>query len=131
MFGKIRYRRTAGSSNMKYIYLSHPITKEPFLNINKAVRAASVLHKLGYVVMVPGLTVLYDMIEPTPYEEYMRWDFAWIEKCDCVIRMPGESQGADREVKHAINKLIPVFYGIEGFLKFHYAEKEVAMGGVY
>lgn len=104
---------------MKYIYLSHPITKNnPFHNVNRAVRYAAYLHEKGYVVMVPGLSVLYDMIHPTEYEEYMRWDFAWIERCDCLIRLSGESAGADREVKYALSLGIPVFMGTKNFLMY-------------
>ena len=103
---------------MKYIYLAHPISKgNQFQNIRGAVVTADRLMRAGYVVFNPGLSALHDMIiKGTPYELYMAQDFAWIEKCDCLIRLPGESQGADREVAYAKDIGIPVFFGVEAFL---------------
>ena len=37
-------------------------------------------------------------------------DLAWIERCDALLRMPGESSGADREVEHARAHSVPVFH---------------------
>jgi len=37
----------------------------------------------------------------------------WITVCDCVLRLEGESPGADAEVVLAKKKGIPVFYSID------------------
>jgi hypothetical protein len=34
-------------------------------------------------------------------------------RCDCVLRLPGESSGADAEISLAQEHDIPVFYSIE------------------
>lgn len=77
--------------------------------------------------MVPGLSALYDMIIPTHYEVYMAQDFAWIERCDCLIRLPGESSGADREIEHAKGLGKQVFYGTQAFLDYvdQFAEADI------
>jgi hypothetical protein len=105
---------------MKYIYLAHPISKgNQFQNVRNAVIEADKLMKLGYIVFNPGLSALHDMIiKDTPYELYMTQDFAWIEKCDCLIRLPGESSGADREIEHARANGKQVFYGVRAFLDY-------------
>ncbi|GAG05287.1 unnamed protein product, partial [marine sediment metagenome] len=33
----------------------------------------------------------------------------WLEVCDCVLRLPGESAGADLEVERAKELGIPVY----------------------
>jgi len=59
------------------------------------------------------------MVHPNTYDKWMEWDFAWIDVCDCLLRLPGESRGADLEVEHAKLRGIPVFYSIDDILK-HY-----------
>jgi hypothetical protein len=41
------------------------------------------------------------------------YDLNWLAKCDAVLRLPGASSGADREVEYAQKLGIPVFYSIE------------------
>jgi hypothetical protein len=36
----------------------------------------------------------------------------WLAVCDCVLRLPGESKGADAEVKFAQEIGKPVYYSI-------------------
>ena len=40
-------------------------------------------------------------------------DLEWVSCSDAVLRLPGESAGADREVQHAKSLNIPVYYSIE------------------
>jgi hypothetical protein len=42
----------------------------------------------------------------------MKQDFEWLKCCDAVLRLPGESTGADREVALAKELGIPVYYSI-------------------
>jgi hypothetical protein len=36
-----------------------------------------------------------------------------IERCDAILRLPGDSKGADNDVKLAYERGIPVYYGID------------------
>jgi len=36
-----------------------------------------------------------------------------LERCDAVLRVPGESTGADQDVRLARERGLPVYYGIE------------------
>jgi len=36
-----------------------------------------------------------------------------LERCDAVLRIPGESQGADRDVEIARRRGLPLFYTVE------------------
>jgi hypothetical protein len=43
----------------------------------------------------------------------MMLDKEWVLRCDCLLRLPGESPGADEEVELAVKNNIPVFYSID------------------
>lgn len=98
---------------MKYIYIAGPYTNgDPVLNIRKTIEAADELRELGYVPFIPHLSHLWHLISPHEYEYWMLYDFEWLERCDALLRLPGESEGADREIDrmHILGK--PVFYVI-------------------
>ena len=38
---------------------------------------------------------------------------AFLRRCDAVLRLPGKSPGADKEVKEAQALDMPVYFGIE------------------
>ena len=99
-----------------YIYIAGPITKGDTLrNIRKGILKGTELIKLGYVPMIPHQDFLAYMMNPgvLHYEKLLELDFAWIRKCDALLRLPGESAGADREEEFACEIGIPVFKTVE------------------
>ena len=48
----------------------------------------------------------------------------WLAKCDCLLRLPGESEGADAEVAFAHANHIPVFHSIQDLKEFWRAQPE-------
>lgn len=66
----------------------------------------------GHTVFIPHLTHFWHKQIPHEYEFWMRQDFEWLKCCDAVLRLPGESSGADREVALALELGIPVYYSI-------------------
>lgn len=125
-------------------YIAGPIRKGNLAdNIKRACDVGRAFAKLGYAIMVPHLSCYFD--EPTgDYDTHMvqylndgarvpqaenslnasEWlaiDLAWIEASDILIRINGESEGADAEVKHAEMLGIPVFYvnGVEDVAGVH------------
>lgn len=96
---------------IKFVYVAGPITKgDQFVNCRNGVLAGERLRAEGLCPFVPQLSGLWQMISPVDYEGWMALDFGWIERCDALLRIPGESSGADREVEHATKLGIPVFY---------------------
>jgi hypothetical protein len=81
--------------------------------IRSAIILSNQLIEGGYAPFCPQLTILAEMIHPIPYEAWLGIDFEWVEVCDVLLRLPGESKGADREVAHAVSKGIPVVYSLE------------------
>jgi len=77
------------------------------------------LLKLGFYPYIPELHHFMHMICPITYDEVMDLDLAWVEMCDCVLRLPGESKGADMEVTHALKMGLEVFYSIDDIQNFY------------
>jgi len=100
--------------NTKIIYISGPYTKgDVSLNIRNACLAGNELLKKGHIPFIPRLTHLWHIITPKPYQEWLDIDLALIPRMDAVLRLPGESPGADREVTEAECLGIPVYFSLE------------------
>jgi hypothetical protein len=85
-------------------------------NVRAAVAAADRLWEAGFVPFVPHLSLLYDLIAPKPYSAWLEYDLAWLACCQALVRLPGESPGADREVAAARAQEIPVFLSVDALL---------------
>jgi hypothetical protein len=100
------------------VYIAGPYTGgDPRINVIKAIDAAEKVAEAGYVPYVPHLNHLWDSIHPHDYEFWMEQGAEFLDRCDAVLRLPGESPGADREVVMAIEAGMHVYYGVEEFLK--------------
>lgn len=100
---------------MKLVYLSGPITGsgDRMQNARKAIDAADELMRLGYAVICPNLNDFWQLVYQHEYEEWLAMDFEYVRRCDAVLRLPGDSSGADREVAFAKGAGIPVYYSVE------------------
>lgn len=91
------------------IYIAGPYTRGDIAeNLRRAVAMADVVLAAGHVPFVPHLTHLWHLISPKPYETWLQLDLAWLDQCQVLIRLPGESHGADAEVAYAKEHGIPV-----------------------
>ena len=96
------------------VYVAGPYTTpDVAINMKNAMDAAAQLIEIGYTVVVPHLSHFLHMNNPQPYETWMRMDLEILEKCDAVLRIFGESPGADRETARAYELGIPVYRSIE------------------
>jgi hypothetical protein len=95
-----------------WVYVSGPMSKgNSFLHVRGAIIVAERLRRAGMVPFVPHLSCLWEMIAPgAAYEEWIALDLAYLERCDALLRLPGESVGADIEEArmHTLGK--PVFH---------------------
>ena len=99
---------------IQFVYIAGPMSKGPLLqHVRDAIDTATKLCAAGLYPFVPQLSILWQLMSEREYEDWLRYDFAWIGKCDAVLRLPGDSDGADREVAHAQSNNIPVFYSVE------------------
>ena len=77
-------------------------------NVRRALLAAAGLRALGFIVHVPHLKMLADLVAPRSRAEWLAESCAWVEVCDVVVRLPGASDGADAECATARALGIPV-----------------------
>jgi hypothetical protein len=100
--------------NKKIVYISSPYSigdvKE---NVRQGFLVADRLLELGFLPYPPLYTHYWDEITSRSWDEWMLIDREWILKCDCLLRVPGKSIGADMEVEWAKENGIPVYFSIE------------------
>lgn len=77
-------------------------------NVARAMDIADDLLRGGFAPFCPHLSHFLHLHHPHDYETWMALDMAWLAACDVLVRIPGESPGADREVAEAEAIGIPV-----------------------
>ena len=92
------------------VYVAGPITGDPWGCVRRGTDAFRALREIGCVPFLPQLSVLHEMVDPQPYETWLAYDFDVIRNCAALVRLPGHSPGADREVDFANGWGIPVFH---------------------
>lgn len=102
------------------VYVAGPISSDLVGNARTAVNLYIEMLKADVVIpFCPHLSVLAEMMAgPTDYEMWMAHDFEVIARCDALLRMDGDSPGADREIEHARSLDIPVFYNTKGLYEW-------------
>jgi len=92
------------------IYISAPYSDNPEENVKRVLKVADKLLKFGYMPIIPHLYHFWDKISPKPYETWIRLGKVLLQDCDLVLRLSGDSKGADGEVKLAHDLGIPVAF---------------------
>jgi len=102
----------------KKVYIAGPYTKgDVVLNVRAAITMAEGVAAHGHIPYVPHTTMLWHMIMPHTPEFWYQYDKEWLAHCDALIRIPGESVGADAEVEKAEELGIQVYYSLGDFIK--------------
>lgn len=105
------------------VYYAGPIKSDPLENTRRAIYDARyIADAAGVDFIIPHVSCFEHIVLPRSYEEWLQLDFNFIRHCDALYRAPGESEGADREVKFADIEGIPVFYTMYNLEKW---KKEV------
>lgn len=95
--------------NIPVVYIAGPYSADPERCTQEAIDVGSRLLDAGIAVIIPHYSHFMHLRHPKPYETWMRVDFALVSVCDGLLRIPGESSGADREVALARELAMPVF----------------------
>lgn len=108
--------------NPKRIYIAGPYTKgDVAQNVANAIHVANHLLDQGCVPFVPHLTHFWHLIHPRPYEDWLGYDLVWLEQCDTLVRIDGDSNGANKEEERMRELERPVFHlsgiHLKGFLE--------------
>jgi len=102
----------------KRIYIAGPYTKgDVVVNVRAAILAGNKLAQVGYMPFIPHLNHFWHLLCPRFVEFWYQYDLAWLELCDCLLRLPGESVGADLEVERAKELGILIYWSLETALE--------------
>jgi len=96
------------------VYLAGPYTRpDPVENVHNTCKIADAVLELGMIPFIPHLTMIYHLVSPKPLEVWYEYDLHLLRRCDVLLRLPGESAGADREVNEAAAMGMAVVYSLE------------------
>jgi hypothetical protein len=122
------------------VYIAGPISKGDLVhNVKQSDDAFAKLVRAGFAPFNPMWSVFAgsvyrDVLEPDygktvrgiattisgldlTHEQWYGADLPWVEVAHAVLRLPGESRGADAEVQHAIENFILVFYDVDELIR--------------
>ncbi len=100
------------------IYIAGPYSNpDPVENTHNAYKIADSLMDVCSP-MVPHSSLMQHLIYPRPYGEWLEHDLNLVDICHALLRIPGESSGADKEVVHAKRRGIPVFTDVDELRKW-------------
>lgn len=93
------------------IYIAGPYTKgDVAQNVSIAMSYWTSLWHSGFAPFCPHLSHFIHLHSQQNYEDWIEYDLIWLRQCEALIRIPGESAGADREVAEAERLGILVFF---------------------
>ena len=109
------------------VYIASPYRKgSQARNVARQIEAAHMLLDAGASPIAPLLNHFMDITRPRPEQEWVEADMALVAKSDGVLRLEGDSEGADREVAMAKEWGIPVFTGWAGVIQWIQAQEKTA-----
>lgn len=102
-----------------YVYVAGPLSCGNVVeNVRMAVQVSDYLLSLGYTPFCPHLTHFWAAVTgDKTWDQWLDFDERWLQKCDVLFRLSGESPGADREVSFAHCHGIPVVYCVQELIR--------------
>ena len=70
------------------------------------------MRRAGHTPFIPHMNLLANLITPHGEAIWLDEVLKFVPRCDAVLRLPGESRGADKEVSLANEMGIPVYYNV-------------------
>lgn len=102
---------------MVKVYIASPYWDENYVtryeNVVRQMQAADALMSEGYMAFWPLHSHFVSQHFHRDESEWLEISLQWVLVCDVLLRLPGDSNGADTEVKLAEEKGIPVFHSLE------------------
>lgn len=93
------------------VYVAGPMTVGDFYeNVHFGIRVGRRVFEDGLAPYVPHLDAfMYMGHAPDAWSAFLEWDVEWVTQSEAVLRLPGESKGADKECEVARQLGLPVF----------------------
>ena len=107
---------------MKVVFIAGPISNKGTMTAPEQASAVTLagiagLHLLaaGFAPIIPQLSWYID-----PMSKYPQWyeaDYEFLRRSDLLLRLPGKSWGADKEVALASQLGLSVYYSVEAVIQ--------------
>lgn len=95
------------------IYMSGPYTENPHYWTEVIEKIGAELIQMGHTPFMPHKHFyLIEFAYPIDYEVLLAQDLEWLGVCDAILYVRS-SPGADRELKHAKELGLKIFYSID------------------
>lgn len=95
------------------VYIASPYSiGDKLENVERSFRIGNELLNKGFAPYCPLYSHYLHEMESRDYRQWITIDEEWILQCDYLLRLPGESTGADYEVEFAKQHGIHVVYNI-------------------
>lgn len=112
-----RERLAAANKERPLIYISGPITRgDKIHNHHQAILAHRELIKLGFSVINPMVSMTYEWNSEIPHEAWLENDLPHVAAAEAVLRLPGESLGAEMECLYAEECGVPIYTSVEDLI---------------
>lgn len=96
------------------VYIAGPYEKNDVaVNVRTAIQFADAIVAKGHTPFIPHLAHFWHLVSPKPHSFWLEYDNKFLPLCDCLLRLDGESVGADVEVELAKSLYMPVYYSLE------------------
>lgn len=95
----------------KLVYVAGPYSKGVWEeNMKAVIEEAEKLFNNGYTPFIPHtMTSVWALLYPKEKEKWLEVDLTILSRCDALVRVKGESEGADIEVGYCEDNNIPVY----------------------
>ena len=101
-------------SPIQSVYIASPYALgDTALNVKRQHIAFKMLDELGIFPYMPLMSHYQHMHSSKTGDDWITFDLHWLDKCDAVLRLSGESRGADIEVQRARETLKPIMFDAE------------------
>ena len=94
------------------VYISGPYSSNPEENTKIACGYWQILWEMGYAPQCPHWSHIQTRVSDLPHSKWLEYDCSWISANDVVLRIPGESDGAEIEVAYANLIKVPVVHSL-------------------
>jgi len=102
------------------VYIASPYTLgDVAVNVKLQLDTVDELMNKGFAPFAPLYSHFQHIAHPRPYQDWVKIDLEWVKVCDCLLRLDGESKGADGEVSYAKELGLPVFYSIDDMCLYY------------
>ena len=102
------------------VFISSPYTiGDTAFNVRRQMDATDELIERGYAPFTPLYYHFQHIVHPRHYDDWIKIDLEWLRSCDCVLRLPGESKGADIECAEADRLGLTVFNSVADIVSYY------------